>query len=120
MPAPKDLEGELGWRKALAIAFSVGVRPCSGAIIVLIFALSQGLLWAGIFATFAMALGTAITVSVLAALAVGSKELAQRMAGENSLWAQRIGLAAGLTGSALVLLMGTLFFFASLKGSALG
>jgi ABC-type nickel/cobalt efflux system permease component RcnA len=119
MPVPKELEGELSWRKALAIAFSVGIRPCSGAIIVMIFALSQGLLWAGIFATFAMALGTAITVSALAALAVGSKELAQRMAGEESPWAQRIGLTAGLTGSALVMLMGTVFFFASLQGPAL-
>ena len=118
MPAPKDLDGELSWRKALTIAFSVGVRPCSGAMILMIFALSQGMLWAGIFATFAMALGTAITVSVLAALAVGSKELATRLAGPESSWADRIGLAAGFTGSALVMLMGATFFIATLASPA--
>jgi ABC-type nickel/cobalt efflux system permease component RcnA len=117
MPAPKDLEGPLDWRKSLALATSVGIRPCTGAILVLIFALSQGLFWAGVFATFAMALGTAITVSALAALAVGSRELATRMAGSDSLWASRIATAAGIGGSALVFIMGTAFFFASLKGS---
>lgn len=116
LPAPKDFEGNLTWSKALAIAASVGIRPCTGAILVLIFALSQGLLWAGVFATFAMALGTAITTSTLAALAVGSKEMAARYAGEGSRWAGYIGTAAGLAGSSAVLVMGAAFFFASLNG----
>jgi len=116
MPDPSQLEGELGWRKSLAIAFSVGIRPCTGAIFVLGFALSQGMLWAGIFATFAMALGTAITVSTLAVLAVGSRDLAQRMAGSDSRWGQRIELGVGLAGSAAVFLMGAVFFVASLDG----
>lgn len=118
MPSPRDLEGDLTWTKALAIAGSVGIRPCTGAILVLIFALSQGIFWAGVFATFAMALGTALTTSALAALAVGSKELATRYAGEGSRWADRIGTAAGLAGSVLLIAMGTAFFLASLNGSA--
>jgi nickel/cobalt transporter (NicO) family protein len=115
MPAASDLEGRWSWRKALALAFSVGIRPCTGAILVLVFALSQGLLWAGVFATFAMALGTAITVSVLAALAVGSRELATRLAGGESRWGARVEIAAGLIGSTLVLGMGVAFFLASLQ-----
>jgi ABC-type nickel/cobalt efflux system permease component RcnA len=117
MPAPADLEGRWSWGKALALAVSVGIRPCTGAILVLVFALSQGLLWAGIFATFAMALGTAITVSALAALAVGSRELATRLAGGESRWGRRIEAAAGLIGATLVLVMGSAFFIASLQGS---
>lgn len=116
MPDPKQLEGPLSWSKALAIAFSVGIRPCTGAILVLIFALSQGLLMAGVFATFAMALGTAITVSALASLAVGSRELAKRMAGGESRLAGAVATGAGLVGSTLVLLMGATFFVASLSG----
>jgi nickel/cobalt exporter len=115
MPDPSQLEGPLSWGKALAIAFSVGIRPCTGAILVLIFALSQGLLIAGIFATFAMAFGTAITVSVLASLAVGSRELARRMAGGESGMANAVATGAGLLGSALVFLMGATFFVASLS-----
>jgi ABC-type nickel/cobalt efflux system permease component RcnA len=114
MPDPKALEGDLSWSKALAIAFSVGIRPCTGAILVLVFALSQGLVWAGVFATFAMALGTAITVSVLAALAVGSRELAVKLGGGDSKWATGVATAAGLAGSTLVLVMGTVFFIGSL------
>ena len=118
MPDPKALEGDLSWSKALAIAFSVGIRPCTGAILVLVFALSQGLVWAGVFATFAMALGTAITVSVLAALAVGSRELAVKLGGGDSKWATGVATAAGLAGSTLVLVMGTVFFIGSLTSPA--
>jgi ABC-type nickel/cobalt efflux system permease component RcnA len=71
-----------------------------------------------VFATFAMALGTAITVSVLASLAVGSRELATRLAGGESRWGARVEIAAGLIGSTLVLVMGTAFFVASLERSA--
>ena len=118
MPDPKDLQGDLTWGKALAIAFSVGIRPCTGAILVLVFALSQGLLWAGVFATFAMAIGTALTVSVLAALAVGSRELAARLGGEGSGWATAVSNGAGLLGASLVLLMGAVFFVGSLQPQA--
>jgi nickel/cobalt exporter len=62
------------WTAVLA----VGIRPCSGAVIVLVFALAQGLFIAGIGATFAMSLGTAITVSALSALAVAARRGAAR------------------------------------------
>ena len=120
MPDPSQLQGTLSWRKALAIALSVGIRPCTGAILIMIFALSQGLLIAGIFATFAMALGTAITVSTLAALAVGSRELPTRLAGGESRLAGAVATGAGLVGSALVFLMGASFFVASLSGGMTG
>jgi ABC-type nickel/cobalt efflux system permease component RcnA len=56
IPSPQQVAGpEWSWRKAIPIALSVGIRPCSGALLLLIFALSQGLLWAGILGTFAMA-----------------------------------------------------------------
>ena len=63
----------------MAAIFAVGIRPCSGAILVLVFALAQGLFWAGIAATFVMGLGTAITVAAIAVMAVSAKGLAQRL-----------------------------------------
>ena len=116
MPDPGQLEGTMSWRKAIAIALSVGIRPCTGAILVLIFSLSQGILIAGIFATFAMALGTAITVSALASLAVGSRELAVRMAGGESRLAGAVATGAGLFGSTLDFLKGAAIYVASLHG----
>ena len=59
---------------------AVGARPCSGAIIVLVFALAQGLFWAGVVSTFIMGLGTAITVAAIASIAVSAKSWAARFA----------------------------------------
>jgi len=112
--APSELDRGWSWSKAWMLALSIGIRPCTGAIGVLIFALGLGIFWAGVFATFAMAIGTAITVSVLASLAVGSRELATRIAGGTGRWAGRIQTAAGLVGSVLVFAIGVTFFAASL------
>jgi ABC-type nickel/cobalt efflux system permease component RcnA len=60
------------------------VRPCSGAILVLVFALAQGLFWAGVGATFVMSLGTAITVAAIATFAVGARDIARRIAASRS------------------------------------
>ena len=83
-PEPQQLAGPGGWRRGLTAIVAVGLRPCSGAILVLVFALAQGMLWAGVAATFVMGLGTAITVAAIATLAVGARELAQRFAGSPS------------------------------------
>jgi ABC-type nickel/cobalt efflux system permease component RcnA len=119
MPDPSQLQGPWSWRQAFAIAFAVGIRPCTGAILVLVFAIGQGLLWAGVFATFAMAIGTAITVSFLAALAVGSRELAMRLGGgRESVWGVRLRTAAGIGGAGLVLGLGLVLMVGSLQGTS--
>ena len=82
-PLP-DPTRPFGLRSALGTVVAIGIRPCTGAIIVLVFALSQGVFATGIAATFAMALGTAVTVAAIAAIAVGAKGLALRMAAPGS------------------------------------
>jgi nickel/cobalt exporter len=79
-PEPAELKGR-GWlKRGLAAVVAIGLRPCSGAIIVLVFALSQGIFAVGVVATLAMAAGTAITVAAIAILAVLARGLAQRLA----------------------------------------
>jgi ABC-type nickel/cobalt efflux system permease component RcnA len=78
-PMPSELAGPGGWRRGFGAIFAVGIRPCSGAILVLVFALAQGLFWAGVAATFVMGLGTAITVATIAVIAVSAKDLARRI-----------------------------------------
>src|SRR5260370_31397895 len=80
-PVPSELAGPGGWRRGFGTIFAVGLRPCSGAILVLVFALAQGMFWAGIAATFVMGLGTAITVATIAVLAVSAKDLARPLSG---------------------------------------
>ena len=94
----RQLAGPFSWRKVMAVVFSVGIRPCTGAILVLVFALTQGLFWAGVAATFAMALGTAITVAALATLALGSRELALKLGGANAAWANTVWTACAIGG----------------------
>jgi len=79
-PEPQELAGPGGWQRGLSAIVAVGLRPCSGAILVLVFAPAQGLFWAGIASTFVMGLGTAITVAAIATLAVAAKAVAKRFA----------------------------------------
>jgi len=81
-PIPEALRPlELGGRGPPGTAIlAVGLRPCSGAILVLVFALAQGLFWAGVASTFVMALGTAITVGAIASIAVAARSWAQHVA----------------------------------------
>jgi nickel/cobalt exporter len=79
-PEPSELAGRHWWKRGLSAIVAVGLRPCSGAIIVLVFALAQGLFWVGVASTFAMGLGTAITVAGIATLAVAARGVAGRLA----------------------------------------
>ncbi|MDP2357840.1 MAG: nickel/cobalt transporter [Beijerinckiaceae bacterium] len=84
-PSPEMLtDKNFSWKTATLTVFAAGARPCSGAILVLVFALAQGIFFVGVAATFAMSIGTAITTGALAAMAVLAKGLAVRFLGEGS------------------------------------
>lgn len=102
-PDPATLGESFSWRGAVTTVLAAGSRPCSGAILVLVFALAQGLFAAGVAATFAMSLGTALTTGALAWAAVFAKAVAMRLAaGDES----RVALAArGLEFAAALLVL---------------
>jgi nickel/cobalt exporter len=79
-PEPDELAGPRGWQRGFSAIVAVGLRPCSGAILVLVFALAQGLFWVGVGSTFMMGLGTFITVAAIATIAVGAGAWARRIA----------------------------------------
>ena len=110
-PVPSELAGPGGWRRGFGAILAVGIRPCSGAILVLVFALAQGLFWAGIAATLVMGLGTAITVATIAVIAVSAKDLAQRLsAGREGGGALVMrGIEFGAAGLVLLFGVGLLF-----------
>ena len=105
-PMPSELAGPGGWRRGLGAIFAVGLRPCSGAILVLVFALAQGLFWAGIAATFAMGIGTAITVATIAVLAVSAGGIARRLSGASDGSGALIMRGIEFAAAGLVLLFG--------------
>jgi len=110
-PVPRELAGPGGWRRGFGTIFAVGLRPCSGAILVLVFALAQGMFWAGIAATLVMGLGTAITVTTIAVLAVSAKDLARRLSGASEGGGVLVmrGLEFGAAGLVLLFGVGLLF-----------
>jgi len=110
-PTPDQLAGPGGWQRGLGAIFAVGLRPCSGAILVLVFALAQGLFWAGVAATFVMGIGTAITVATIAVIAVSAKGLAQRLSAGREGGGTLImrGIEFGAAGLVLLFGLGLLF-----------
>jgi len=112
MPDPRDLQKDWSLGKAAAIVLAVGIRPCSGAIFILVFALTQGLFWAGIGATFAMSVGTAITVSALAVAAVMFRNATLHYAGNR--WTAGLYDTAAIAGSCLVIFFGVGLFLSSM------
>jgi nickel/cobalt transporter (NicO) family protein len=75
-PSVADLEAPPSLRHFLATALSIGIRPCSGAILVLILAFTMHLPLAGVGAVVAMSIGTGVTVSALAAASVYARRSA--------------------------------------------
>jgi nickel/cobalt transporter (NicO) family protein len=113
-PDPKALAGDhFDWRTAWSAVAAVGIRPCSGALIVLTFAFLNGLWVGGVISVLAMALGTAITVSVLATLAVTAKNFAVAIAGSGR-GGNFIHSAIEIGGALLVLVLGLTLLAASL------
>jgi nickel/cobalt transporter (NicO) family protein len=113
-PDPKLLSAErFDWKSAWTAIAAVGMRPCSGALIVLTFAFLNGLWLGGVASVFAMALGTAITVSVLAILAVTAKGWAVAIAGGGRA-GERIHLAIEIAGACFILLIGLTLLSAGL------
>ncbi|TPO08902.1 nickel/cobalt transporter [Mesorhizobium sp. B1-1-5] len=115
-PDPAMLSGDrFDWRTAWSAVAAVGIRPCSGALIVLSFALLNGLWVGGLLSVLAMSIGTAITVSALATIAVLAKNWAVYFAGDGRL-GNRIHSIVEIGGAAFIFLVGLLLLSASLSG----
>jgi ABC-type nickel/cobalt efflux system permease component RcnA len=118
LPPPEAVEGK-PWRELAGVVLAAGIRPCAGAVVVLVFTLSQGLLPAGIAATFAMALGTALTTGAIAALAVFAKGLALRLAGGRGAGGALAVAGLELLAAAFVLVLGLSLLLGLARGAGL-
>lgn len=118
-PEPAALAGAGGWRRGIVAVAAVGLRPCSGAIIVLIFALAQDLFWTGVGATLIMALGTAVTVAAIATATVGARRAASRIAKSQAGTGMLIMRAIEIGASALIVAFGALLLTGYLQSERL-
>jgi nickel/cobalt transporter (NicO) family protein len=111
LPPPEVLDRARHWREMAGVVLAAGLRPCAGALVVLVFALSQGLFAAGVGATVAMALGTALTTGLIATLAVFAKTLALRVAGGRGAAGSIVVASIELLAAAFVLVLGASLLF---------
>jgi nickel/cobalt transporter (NicO) family protein len=105
-----------GRRELILTAIGAGIRPCTGAIILLVFALAKGLWLAGVLSASAMATGTAIGTSVFAVLAVKAKVIALNLiSGRDTRW-RKLGLALELAAGVALILLGAALLAGSMAG----
>lgn len=101
-------------KKILPLALAVGMVPCPGTTIILIFSISAGILTTGLFASLAMALGMGITISVVGVLTVISKKALIKFTSKNSKTKSYIINTASILGAVMIIFLGVIMFFGSL------
>ena len=117
-PEAKQVRGEWSLAKAFSLSFAVGIRPCTGSLLVLILANALGIYWAGVASTLVMAVGTFLTVSIIAGLAVYSRKLAMRLASRDDRWLGWFAFTLRLGGGLAIAGLGGLLFMGSLGTTA--
>ena len=70
--------------QTLTVILSMGFRPCSGAIVVLIYAHLVGVYSYGVMATLMMGIGTGLSVSLIAVATLFARNWLERFAAETS------------------------------------
>lgn len=114
VPDPALVSGKLNWSRATTAVLAIGLRPCTGAVFVLVFTLSQGFFVAGIAAALAMGLGTGLTVAALASASLWANHALENIVDgpKLRLGMYLIAIVQGLA-SVAVLLFGLLMFSAA-------
>jgi ABC-type nickel/cobalt efflux system permease component RcnA len=92
------------------LSLGVGVVPCTGAILVMLFALANGILLAGFMLVAAIALGMALTMGALGILAVVARNVVTRWIAREET-AGRIGTALEYAGAGAIILIGVGLFW---------
>ncbi len=110
VPAGSDL------KYVISALFAAGIRPCSGSILILVFALSQNLYYAGIFGAIAIGIGTAVTTSAIAVFAILLKQAATKLIEKrDTIYASLIITILEALAAAFVFILGASLLLASLS-----
>ncbi|WP_431225371.1 nickel/cobalt transporter [Serratia sp. L9] len=112
MPSDEELQAGNDWRTKTAIVLAMGMRPCSGAILVLLFSKVIGVFIWGVFSALAMALGTSLTISMLALFVHYSRKLAMRISRQSTpeAWSSLAWGSLALAGGLILLFAGVLMY----------
>ncbi|MFK3932049.1 nickel/cobalt transporter [Pantoea agglomerans] len=108
LPTSQQMSGNLSVKTQLLVVVSMGLRPCSGAIMMLLFAKVIGVYGWGVISAAVMALGTALTISAIGLLVQQARTVAQRLAqpGVTAGMTRLLIPALALTGSLILIVAG--------------
>jgi len=112
LPSAEQMERAVSGKTQALVVFSMGMRPCSGAIMMLLFSKVIGVYAWGVASAVAMAIGTAVTVSAMGFLVQRSRRLAEKLGAANgdSQRAKVVMSALALMGGVVLVLAGWLLW----------
>ncbi len=113
IPSAEEVQGKWDLAKIISLVLSVGLRPCTGALYVLALALIKGVFWIGVVSVYAMALGTAITISLVTMTVVGGRKFAYFSSGGNSRFGNYVYDVCTLGGAVMIIFFGTVLLSSS-------
>lgn len=115
LPSDSELQAGGDWRTRAAIVLAMGIRPCSGAILVLLFSKVLGVFAWGVASALAMALGTSVTISLLALLVHYGRRLAERISVSRASahWQAVAWGSLALLGGVLLLFAGVMLYLSA-------
>ena len=97
-------------KSIIPFAFAVGIIPCTGAVIVLLFSISMGILWLGIISTLCMALGMATTISLVGVSTILAKKGVTKFIINRPKVNMILQTTLSIIGALLIILFGILLF----------
>jgi nickel/cobalt transporter (NicO) family protein len=110
-----DARSEAGARaQEGALSLGVGLVPCTGAVLILLYALANGILLAGALLALAIAAGMAITMGALGVLSVVARNaVAGRIEAAGNAGAGTLAVVGDYAGALLITLIGAALFWSA-------
>lgn len=107
-------EHQDGWVQLGALSLGVGVVPCTGAVLILLYAMANDILLAGVLLAAAIAAGMAITMSVLGILSVVARRAVAQRVGAHGDGHGRFAVAMDYGGALAITMVGSGLLWAAL------
>jgi nickel/cobalt transporter (NicO) family protein len=116
--AQADLRDGSTWiaRQIFLTGLAVGIRPCVGAIFVLIAGLANGIFMIGVLSAFAMGAGVALTVLCIGLTSLGVNRLVSKGNGSRRHALEQVRIRLAMGGALFIILFAAWQVFAILVG----